>query len=65
MPLPSGTHRRQNGQGGIRPVRLATGELRYRARLRGKHLGMFEKEGDAEDAIERELNDQKGGTDAA
>jgi len=49
--IPGGTGRRPNNAGGITARRLATGELRHHARLRGKHVGTFETRAEAERAL--------------
>jgi len=50
--IPGGTGRRPNNKGSITKRRLASGELRYHVRLRGKHGGTFDSQGEAERVLE-------------
>jgi hypothetical protein len=53
--IPGGTGRRANNAGGIATRQLASGELRFHARLHGRHVGTFATRVEAEAALDAAL----------
>jgi hypothetical protein len=56
-------HRQPNGSGYVRRTQLASGELRYEARLRNKYIGTYSTRALAERAIEEERQREPEGAE--